>query len=387
MKEVLLLKCGEIVLKGLNKPKFEKKLLDNIKFRLKDMGECNIYILQSTIYIEPADNTYFDEILLAVQNIFGITTICRAVACSKNIESILETAGVYLADKLSCVKTFKVESKRADKKFPLNSIQLSVEVGGYLHEKFGHLIPDMHTPDTTVYIEVRDRFAYIHFDKIKGAGGMPSGTSGKALLLLSGGIDSPVAGYMMAKRGLSIDCVHFYSYPYTSERALDKVKSLAKIVSRYSGKMNMHIVPFTKIQEEIKKNCPEDMMTIIMRRFMMKISNDIALNNNMGAIITGESLAQVASQTMEAMFVTQSVCDLPVFSPVIGMDKDEITIIARKIGSFETSILPYEDCCTVFTPKHPVTKPKLHKIEKAEEKLDVEGLINDAINGVEILKI
>lgn len=387
MKEVLLLKCGEIVLKGLNKPKFEKKLIDNIKFRLRDMGDCNIYILQSTIYIEPQDNTYFDEILLAVKNIFGITTICRAAYCEKNIESILKTAEIYLKDKLQVVKTFKVESKRADKKFPLNSIQLSIEVGGYLHEKFEHLIPDMHNPDTTVYIEIRDRLAYIHFDKIKGAGGMPSGTSGQALLLLSGGIDSPVAGYMMAKRGLSIDCVHFYSYPYTSERAKDKVISLAKIVSRYSGKMNMHIVPFTKIQEEIKKNCPEDMMTIIMRRFMMKISNDIALNNSMGAIITGESLAQVASQTMEAMFVTQSVCDLPVFTPVIGMDKDEITIISRKIDAFETSILPYEDCCTVFTPKHPVTKPKLHKIQKAEEKLDIQNLINEAMSGVEILKI
>lgn len=383
MKEALLLKCGELVLKGLNRKRFEDKLLTNLRRRLKKAGECKVSLLQSTIYVEPEDGVSMDDVYAAAKNVFGIASICRSAVCEKNIEAILETTKVYLRDALESAKTFKVESKRADKQFPMSSIEISQEIGGCLDDDFENLTPDMHHPELLINVEIREHGAYIHAGKIEGAGGLPVGINGKASLLLSGGIDSPVAGYMMAKRGLELACVHFFSYPYTSERAKEKVFALAEKLTHYAGRMEVYVVPFTKIQEQIRANCQEDMFTIIMRRFMMRIAEEVSLRNKSGALITGESLGQVASQTMEAMTVTGEPCKLPIFRPVIGMDKEEIVTIARKIDTFETSILPYEDCCTVFTPKHPQTKPKLYKIVQAESVLDIETLVKDAVENVE----
>ena len=383
MKEIFLLKLGEIVLKGANKRQFEARLRQNVRRRMKRYGNYDVYIMQSTIYIEPADGVDMDEVLEAVLNVFGVAAICRAAVCEKSMDAIWETVNTYLADELESAERFKVEAKRSDKKFPLNSIQICQQIGGDLDDKYENLIPDMHNPDLRVNIEVRDKAAYVHAGKIPGPGGMPVGTNGKAALLLSGGIDSPVAGYMMAKRGLELCAVHFFSYPYTSERAKEKVMALAEQLTHYAGRMEVYVVPFTEIQEAIRDNCPEDMFTLIMRRFMMRLAEEVAREHDAGALITGESLGQVASQTMEAMNVTGAVCSLPVFRPVIGMDKEEIVQISRKIDTFETSILPYEDCCTVFTPKHPLTRPKKFKVEEAERALDVEALVAKALEGVE----
>lgn len=388
MKEVLLLKLGEVVLKGLNRRKFESRLISNLRRRLDKVGKCQVYVLQSTIYVEPEDGVDMDEAEEAVNNVFGIAAICRAAVCQKNMNAIWQTVNEYLAEELESAERFKVEAKRSDKKFPLNSIQICQQIGGDLDDKYSHLIPDMHHPDLRVTIEVRDRAAYVHAGKKPGAGGMPVGTNGKAALLLSGGIDSPVAGYMMAKRGLELCGIHFFSYPYTSERAKEKVITLAEILSRYAGRMEIYVIPFTEIQEAIRDNCPEDMFTLIMRRFMMRLAEETAKAHEAGGLVTGESLGQVASQTMEAMAVTGgAVKDLPIFRPAIGLDKEEIVQTARKIGTFETSILPYEDCCTVFTPKHPLTRPKREKVEAAEKALDIDGLMQRALAGTEVITV
>lgn len=383
MKEVLLLKCGEIVLKGLNRKKFEDRLLGNLRRRIRAVAPCQVEIHQSVIYVWIPEDADGDAVTEAVRRVFGVATICRAAVCEKTLESMQAAAEHYLADRIADARSFKVETKRGDKKFPMTSIQVSQHIGGELADKYKHLQPDMHTPELTVHLEIRTEHAFVHAGPEPGAGGMPVGANGRAAFLLSGGIDSPVAGYMMAKRGLELVGVHFFSYPYTSERAKEKVVELGQILTRYTGRMPLLIVPFTKIQEEIRDKCHEELFTLVMRRFMMRIAERLAVQYECGGLITGESLGQVASQTMPAMAVTGAVCELPVFRPVIGMDKEEIVRIARKIDTFETSILPYEDCCTVFTPKHPNTRPKLPKILEAESRLDVETLVGEAVAGTE----
>ena len=384
MKEIFLMKLGEIVLKGANKRQFESKLRQNVRRRMKAYGNFDVYLMQSTLYVEPMDEECdVDGAWEACHSIFGVVSLCRSRACEKNLDAIFNAIEEYLGDDLDCAKSFKVESKRSDKRFPLTSIQLSQEIGGRLAEAHPDVEVDVRRPEYTVYVEVRDLAAYVHGPAEPGAGGLPTGVGGRAMCLLSGGIDSPVAAYMIAKRGVEVECVHFFSYPYTSQLAKDKVIELARLVTKYSGRMTLDVVPFTEIQEAIRDNCPEEFFTLIMRRFMMEISMRIAKQHGCGALITGENLGQVASQTMEAMTVTGAVVDIPVFMPLIGMDKEEIVTIARKIGTLETSILPYEDCCTVFTPKHPKTKPTLGQLINAERNLDREGLIQRALEGVE----
>ena len=384
MKEIFLLKLGEIVLKGANKRQFESKLRQNVRRRMKAYGNFDVYLMQSTLYVEPMDDDCdVDGAWEACHSVFGVVSLCRSRACEKNVDAIFNAIEEYLGDDLDSAKSFKVESKRSDKRFPLTSIQLSQEIGGRLAEAHPDVEVDVRRPDYTVYVEVRDLAAYVHGPAEPGAGGLPTGVGGRAMCLLSGGIDSPVAAYMIAKRGVEVECVHFFSYPYTSQLAKDKVVELARLVTKYSGRMTLDVVPFTEIQEAIRDNCPEEFFTLIMRRFMMEISMRIAKDHGCGALITGENLGQVASQTMEAMAVTGAVVDIPVFMPLIGMDKEEIVTIARKIGTLETSILPYEDCCTVFTPKHPKTKPTLGQLLHAERNLDREGLIQRALEGVE----
>ena len=388
MREILLLKLGEIVLKGLNRGMFEQRLVKNLYWRLREVGEFEIYCLQSTIYVEPKDEDVdMDAAVDAVSRVFGIVSICRAAECEKEMEVILSTAKEFLYDRLEDAKTFKVDAKRADKKFPLKSPQIAVEIGSALHDAHPHLKVDVENPELRVKIEVRDRKAYVHANPIPGAGGMPVGINGKAALLLSGGIDSPVAGYMIAKRGVSLHGIHFFSYPYTSERAKKKVLELAEKLTRYNGRLRVSMVSFTQIQEAIRDHCREDMFTLIMRRFMMRISERVAKMHDCRALVTGESLGQVASQTMEAMGVTGAVCTLPILRPVVGMDKEEIVVISRKIDTFETSIQPYEDCCTVFTPKHPKTKPRLYDVEAEERKLPVDELVEEAIAQIEVITL
>ena len=388
MNEIFLMKLGEVVLKGANKRQFENKLRQNIRRRMKPFGNFDVYIMQSTVYVEPMDEEAdLEGAWEACGSIFGLVSLCRCRPCEKNLDAIYKTVEEYLGDDLDCAESFKVESKRSDKSFPLTSIGISQEIGGRLAEAHPNCRVDVHHPEYTVYVEVRDLAAYVHGPAVPGAGGLPTGVGGRAMCLLSGGIDSPVAAYMMAKRGVEIECVHFFSYPYTSQLAKDKVLELARLVTRYSGRMTVNVVSFTKIQETIRDNCPEEFFTLIMRRFMMEISQCIAKEDGCGALITGENLGQVASQTMEAMAVTGAVVDIPIFMPLVGMDKEEIVTIARKIGTMETSILPYEDCCTVFTPKHPKTKPTLGQLVNAEKKLDREALITEALSTVEKIKV
>ena len=388
MKEIILVKLGEIVLKGLNRKTFEDILLKNLKRRLANIGQFHVRSAQSTITITPVyDDTDMDEAVDCVSKVFGIATFSRACVAEKDIETIKQTAAEYLTETLEGVNTFKVEAKRSDKKFPLTSPQICTEVGGYLLEKFPNLSVDVHNPDITVTVEVRDFAAYVRAGVIKGAGGIPIGTGGKAAVLISGGIDSPVASYMMAKRGLELTAIHFASPPYTSERAEEKVVELLKKVSAYSGRMKMYTVPFTKIQEQIKEKCHEEYFTIIMRRFMMKIAERVARQNDCAALITGESLGQVASQTIGAIACTDNACNMPVFRPLIGMDKEEIIEISRKIDTFDISIQPYEDCCTVFTPKHPRTRPVLEDVIAEENKIDYEPLIEEAIENIRMTAI
>lgn len=388
MREIFLLKLGEIVLKGANKRQFEDKLRQNIRRRMKAYGNFDVYIMQSTVYVQPLDDDAdVDGAWEACRCIFGLVSLCRCRACDKDLDSIFDTIEEYLGDELDCAASFKVESKRSDKRFPLTSIAISQEIGGRLAEAHPDCQVDVHHPAYTVYVEVRDLAAYVHGPAVPGAGGLPTGVGGRAMCLLSGGIDSPVAAYMMAKRGVEVECVHFFSYPYTSQLARDKVMELARLVTKYCGRMTVNVVSFTQIQEAIRDNCPEEFFTLIMRRFMMEIAQRIAKNDGCGALITGENLGQVASQTMQAMAVTGSVVDIPIFMPLVGMDKEEIVTIARRIGTLETSVLPYEDCCTVFTPKHPKTKPTLGQVLHAERKLDREALIQEAIASAEKIAV
>ena len=362
MKEIFLLKLGEIVLKGANKRQFENKLRQNVRRRMKKYGNFDVYILQSTVYVEPMDEEAdVDGAWEACRSIFGVVSLCRCRPCEKDLDAIFAAIENYLGDDLDCAKSFKVESKRSDKRFPLTSIQLSQEIGGRLAEAHPGVEVDVHHPDYTVYVEVRDLSAYVHGPAEPGAGGLPTGVGGRAMVL--------------------------FSFPYTSQQAKDKVIELARLVTKYSGRMTVNVVSFTEIQEAIRDNCPEEFFTLIMRRFMMEIAQRIAKGDGCGALITGENLGQVASQTMEAMTVTGAVVDIPIFMPLVGMDKKDIISIAREIGTLDTSILPYEDCCTVFTPKHPKTKPTLGQVVNAEKKLDREALIARALENVEKIKV
>ena len=384
MKEIILVKNDELALKGLNRSSFEDILIKNMKRRLNDLGKFEFTKSQSTIMVDPIDDDIdLDDAVDVVSRVFGIAALSRACVCEKNFEDIKTTALNYLSEELEDAKTFKVEAKRSDKKFPMKSPEICRELGGFLLSKFHNLSVDVHNPDIIVTVEVRDKYAFVRGNNIKGAGGMPTGTSGRAGILISGGIDSPVAAYMMAKRGIELCAIRFASPPYTSELAEMKVMELLKKVARYSGVITTYVVPFTKIQEAIRDLCPEEYFTIIMRRIMMMISEKLAVHQNCYALITGESVGQVASQTMYALACTDCAVNMPVFRPCIGMDKEEIISISRKIDTFQTSIQPYEDCCTVFTPKHPKTKPHLDDVIKAEANIEnLEELMNEAIQNV-----
>ena len=387
MKEIILIKDGELALKGLNRSTFEDMLVKNIRRRIKQFGNFEFKKSQSTITVAPLDdNADLDAATDEISRVFGIAGYSRAAVSEKDIDEILRIAPVYLKEQLEQAKTFKVEAKRADKKFPLTSPEISATVGGKLLEAFPHLKVDVKSPEITVTVEIRD-MAYIRGNQLKGAGGMPVGSSGRAMLLISGGIDSPVAGYMMAKRGLDLVGIHFASPPYTSLRSEEKVHDLLAKVARYSGRIFLHTVPFTEIQEEIRDKCPEEYFTIIMRRFMMRIACMLADNTDCHALITGESVAQVASQTLLALGCTDAVATYPVFRPCIGMDKEEIIRISRQIDTFEISIQPFEDCCTVFTPKHPKTRPQLQDVIDAEKDLDIDALVKRAYDGIERIQI
>ncbi|MBQ3482143.1 MAG: tRNA 4-thiouridine(8) synthase ThiI [Oscillospiraceae bacterium] len=388
MKEIILCKLGEIVLKGLNRRTFEQKLLSNLRHSLHGLGEYRVWYSQSTVYIEGAgEDADMDAAFEAAGKVFGIIKLSRAAACEKDKDAITALAKDYLHGELLDAKSFKVETKRSDKRFPMTSIELSQYVGGELSEAFPHLKVEMHEPELVVHLEVRESAAYVHASPVDGAGGMPVGSNGVAVSLLSGGIDSPVSSYMIAKRGVRLVPVHFFSFPYTSEAAKEKVIELARLLTAYCGKMPLFVVPFTHIQEQIRDKCPEEYFTLVMRRFMMRIAERLAAEQGAKAIVTGENLGQVASQTMEAMASTQAVLSLPVLQPLIGLDKEEIVRLARRIGTFETSILPYEDCCTVFTPRHPKTHPKPEEVARAESALDVGALVEEALAGAERIMV
>ena len=388
MREIILCKLGEVVLKGLNRHSFETKLMSNIRRRTQKFGKSRIYSRQSTIYVEPMeDSCDLAGAYAGCKQVFGLIAIARAVPCEKSKEAILDTARAYLGDELRKAKSFKVETKRADKSFPMGSIEISQWVGGMLHDAFPHLKVDVHDPELTVYVEAREDAAYVHAPAEPAAGGLPLGMGGSALSLLSGGIDSPVSSYMMAKRGVVLEMLHFAAPPYTSDLARQKVLQLARELTPWCGRMSVHIVPLTQIQEQIRRECPEEYFTLITRRFMMRIADRLAKEFNCRALITGENLGQVASQTMEALRVSEDVTDLPVLRPLIGMDKEEIVRIARHIGTFDTSILPYEDCCTVFTPRHPKTKPHVEEVREIESVLDIQGLVDKALSQREVVKV
>jgi len=379
MKEVILCKYGEIILKGANRSQFESLLAKEVRRRAAHVGKFDVYYLQSTVYIEPlTEDEDIDEMYRQAKHIFGFVGVSRAAVAEKTVEDIMRVAREYLPEKLAGAKTFRVEAKRADKRFPLKSPELSAEVGGAVLSVMHHLKVNLDHPDVTVRVEVRDKAAYIHAGQERGAGGIPVGCGGRGLLLLSGGIDSPVAGYRMARRGLALDALYFESIPYTSELAREKVFTLAKLLTEYCGKIRMHVISLTHIQEEMRDKCEEDYFTLLLRRFMMKLACRMADQCGATALVTGESLGQVASQTLAAIRVTEDAADRPILRPLIGMDKEEIVVTAREIGTFETSILPYEDCCTVFTPRHPRTQPVLEKVLEQEAKLDVDALIEEA---------
>lgn len=381
MNDIVLIKLGELILKGQNRREFERKFIDNVRRRLDPIGKFNIYSLQSTVYVEPdvSEKCDMDDVLSACRTVFGAMSVVRAAACEKDKQAILSTAATYLKDSIRSAKSFKVESKRADKRFPMTSIELSQYIGGEIADKFPHLKPDMHTPELTINVEIRDYAAYVHGEAERAAGGLPVGTGGRMVTLLSGGIDSPVASYLIARRGVRQIPVHFFSPPYTSEKAKEKVLTLARKLENYCGRQRVEVVPFTKVQEEIRDKCPESLLTVIMRRFMMRIAERIANDNGCSAIVTGDNLGQVASQTIEALAVTEQCVDIPIIRPLITFDKIEIINLAREIGTYDISILPYEDCCTVFTPLRPKTKPKLADVLEAEEKLDVEAMVDEAV--------
>lgn len=382
--EIILVKYGEIALKGQNKRTFEDVLVKNIKQRLSPLGEFRFQRAQSTLYITPQDSTTIEPALERIGKVFGIAAYCRALSLPKDFEEIRVAAQEYAKVELEGISTFKVEAKRSDKNFPLNSMELTRELGGAILESMPNLKVDVHNPEVVITVEIRDFAAYLHAKRLIGARGLPVGTSGKALLLLSGGIDSPVAGYMMAKRGIEVGAIHFVSPPYTSERAQLKVERLCESLTDYCGSILFYCVPFTDIQVAIRKHCPEELFTVIMRRMMMKIACIIAHKNKYSALITGESVAQVASQTLSAIACTDIASDIPVLRPVIGMDKVEIIDISRAIGTFDTSIEPYEDCCTVFTPKHPRTRPNIKEVLRAEENFDFQPLIEKAAEDTQL---
>lgn len=386
--DIILLKYGEISLKGLNRPMFEKQLLANVAKALAPLGKFSIRKSQSTVYVEPlGDDIDMQAATERLSKVFGIVNICPAAKCQKTIEDIERTTLECLSQIDLNGKTFKVEAKREDKQFPMNSPQLCRHMGAVILKNTEGLSVDVHNPDILVQIEIRKE-AFIFTQKVSGAGGMPVGTAGRAALLLSGGIDSPVAGWMISKRGVVLDAVHFHSHPYTSDRAKEKVIELAKIMTQYTGPIRLHVVPFTDIQLDIIDKCPKNYLTIIMRRLMMRIAEKIAQESGAMALITGESIGQVASQTMESLVVTDNAVDMPVFRPCIGMDKEEIVTISKKIDTYETSILPYEDCCTIFVPKHPKTKPSISEIQEAEKLLtDPEGMMEKAIQNREIIDL
>lgn len=388
MQEIVLIKNGELVLKGLNRSSFEDVLIKNMRKALKPLGEFTFTKSQSTIMVEPVDKeTDLDDAVDKLKKVFGIAALSRAAIAEKSMDSIRETTLEYLEEELEEASTFKVEAKRSDKKFPMKSPEICRELGGDILSKFNHLKVDVHNPDIVVTVEIRDNYAFIRGNNIKGAGGMPVGTSGRAATLISGGIDSPVASYMMAKRGIELVAVHFASPPYTTELAEQKVMDLLKKVAAYSGHITTYVVPFTEIQEQIRDKCPEVYFTIIMRRYMMRIAEKLAKLQNCSALITGESVGQVASQTIYALGCTDAVTTIPVFRPCIGMDKDEIVRISRKIDTFETSIQPYEDCCTVFTPKHPRTRPVLKYVKEAQEKPNFGPLVEEALQNLKVTRI
>ncbi len=387
MEKVLSLSLGEIILKGRNRSYFENKLISQIKRATSDIGYKNIYKNQGKVYIE-ADEVDFPQLIKRLEKVFGIVYISPCIRVDKDIKKIERAVIEVVKNKLlnSKVRTFKVETNRVDKSFKIKSPAMSAKMGGVILKNIEGLKVDVHNPDMYLYIDIKER-AYIYTDRYEGTRGMPAGTNGKGMLLLSGGIDSPVAGYLMARRGIALSAVHYHSYPFTNQRAEDKVKELAKILSRYLGPIKLYSINIIDIQKEINKNCPASEMTIISRRFMMRIAERIALKEGLGALITGENLGQVASQTLEGLTVTNSSVDLPVFRPLIGFDKNNIINIAKEIETYETSILPYEDCCTVFLPKNPVIKPRIKDIEKSEESLDIYGLIDSAIEKMDIYTI
>ncbi len=379
--EVILCKFGEVILKGANRQNFESGLVKELRRRASPYGVFKIYFKQSTIYVEPQrDDCDMDGMYAAAKKVFGIVAVNRAAVCEKNMESIRECAKAYLPGKLQGKRTFKVDARRSDKKFPLTSPQISAEIGGVILSSVRGIKVDVKNPDVIVTVEVRDDNAYIRAGQEPGAGGLPLRSAGRGLLLLSGGIDSPVAGCMMAKRGLEIEALHFESFPYTSERAREKVLQLAQEMCEYCAKIHVHIISLTHIQEVLRDNCQEDYFTILLRMFMMRLSERVAKQYKCGALITGESLGQVASQTLAAIGVTDSAVNIPVFRPCIGLDKEEIITYARRYGTYDTSILPFEDCCTVFTPRHPKTQPKIEDVERELAKIDFEELLEEAYN-------
>lgn len=389
-KEVILCKYGEVILKGANRSDFEAKMLKQLRLRAKRIGNYKIYYSQSTVYVEPLDNgaiERIDDMFEQAKHVFGFVGVSKAIACEKNIDTILNVVKEYLPEKLKGYKTFKVESKRADKRFPMTSPEISNEVGGAILSCVRGIKVDVKNPEVIVRCEIRENEAFIHAGQEKGAGGIPYGTSGHGLLLLSGGIDSPVAGYMMAKRGVSLECVHFESFPYTSERAKEKVLELAKILCDYTMRVRVHVISLTEIQEMLRDNCDEDYFTLLLRRYMMALSLRLAHELNCDALITGESLGQVASQTMKAIHVVNEMADIPIYRPLIGMDKNEIIEISRKIGTFDTSVLPYEDCCTVFTPKHPKTRPELDSVIEQQNRLNFDELVDRAYETKQIIVV
>ena len=383
MREVILLKYGEIVLKGANRPVFESSLLKEVRRRASQYGDFRVNFSQSTMYVRPlSDDCDIDGMYGCAKKIFGISGVCRAAVCDKSMEDILRTVREYLPERLSGISTFKAEVRRSDKRFPLKSPEIAREVGAAVLEAVPGIRVDIHDPEIEVRVEVREDFAYIHAGQERGAGGLPLRCAGRGLLLLSGGIDSPVAGLMMAKRGMEIEAVHFESFPYTSERAREKVFSLAREMCEYCARIHLHVISLTRIQEELRAKCREEYFTVLLRVFMMRLSLRCAEMYKCGALITGESLGQVASQTLSALRITDAESDIPVFRPLIGLDKREIVEAAEKYGTFETSILPYEDCCTVFTPRHPKTNPKRDEVEEELSKLDVAALINEALSSM-----
>lgn len=385
MEQAILIKYAEIHLKGLNRPFFEKKLVNNIRRALLPL-EAQVVREQGRVFVYGIEDENIETAVEKLTKVFGIHSLCVTRCIEKDWETIVSNAAALMAD-CPAGTTFKVFARRSDKRFPMTSEEICRELGGRMLDLYPHLKVDVHKPQVPLTVEIRQDRCFVYTREIPACGGMPVGTNGKAMLLISGGIDSPVAGYMIAKRGVSLAAIHYYSYPYTSERARDKVINLAKIVSQYAGPMDLYLVPFTEIQTTIYDKCPSSETTVLMRRLMMKIAQRTAEQCGCQALITGESIGQVASQTIESLAVTNDAVSMPVFRPLIGFDKEEIVERAEKIGTFETSILPYEDCCTVFVPQHPVTKPKVDKLRESEGLVDFEPLIQRAMESTEVLRI